>query len=180
MKRKTPLEIRREIDKKFEGKTAEEIKEILKQDTAEYIKKHKKLREKSELRKKHREMCGDRGRQFFKAPKLRFKPGWFVRENKSGQLYCILLAYRYKEDDANWIFILEERKNLGNPQTTLSKLCEAAGGTSEVSRIIWEPLHRGDALSLASNIYGHGDRCHVPNKKLINDFEVISHGEVEK
>jgi hypothetical protein len=44
-----------------------------------------------------------------KAPKLRFKPGSFIREKATGQLFYMVCAHRYTKEPNEWYFILEER-----------------------------------------------------------------------
>ena len=105
-----------------------------------------------------------------KPPKLRFKPGEFVREKATNQLYCIVWAYRTVQEPHVWLFTLEERNSLDPPDTLLSMYCEGvAGKLTENDRILWEPV-RG-YLPIHPQDFCHGDREVVTNKRMLNDFE---------
>ena len=114
-----------------------------------------------------------------KPPKLRFRPGEFVREKKTGQLFCIIFAYRLVDEPSIWRFKLEEREDLGDPSTFLSLYCaEMAGEIPMNERIKWQPVYLGDVMQIDPRDYCHGDRETATTKRLLNDFEVVSSGEV--
>ena len=116
--------------------------------------------------------------QSFKAPKLRGKPGEFYRDKRDGQLYCVVFIYRHRSEPNIWLYNLEERNNLNEPNTQLSVLCEnIAGRISDNERILWEPLRDGE-IPWHTQDYAHGNRLTITSKRLINDFELISSGEI--
>jgi hypothetical protein len=114
----------------------------------------------------------------FKAPKLRGKPGEFYRDKHDGRLYCVVFIYRLKKEPNIWRYTLEERKDLSTPDTLLSGMCEAiAGKIPDSERILWEPLN-DTGMRMHPQDYCHGDRLTITSKKLINDFELLSSGEI--
>ena len=116
-----------------------------------------------------------------KPPKLRYKPGSFVRDKK-GQLYCIRTAYRTTEDPHEWVYDLEYREDLGDPRTQMSELCaEVIGQPVGICVVVWEPLSRRDlagTLPGMENAYRFGDSKHVTNKKMLQEYSVVSSGQV--
>ena len=110
-----------------------------------------------------------------RAPKLRFKPGQFVEEKKTGQLYEILVAYRLKSSPNEWMFELEERDSNQTPETILSILCAHATGNCPHDRVQYEPVRSyGDIHTMfASYIYHHGSGKIATNKELINEFILL-------
>jgi len=116
--------------------------------------------------------------QSFKAPKLRGKLGEFYVDKRDGQLYCVVFIYRHRKEPNIWLYTLEERNNLNEPNTQLSVLCEnIAGRISDSERILWEPLGDFETPSHPQD-YAHGNRLTVTSKRLINDFELVSSGEI--
>ena len=111
-----------------------------------------------------------------KPPKLRFWPGQFMREKSTGQLYCIMWAYRTVEDPHTWLFQLEERQDLDDPSTMISTHVEReVGGFKENNeRIKWQPVHRNDMMMMGAQDYYHGDRTTITNKSMLNDFEMAT------
>jgi hypothetical protein len=120
-----------------------------------------------------------------KPPKLRFRPGQFFRLKRSrgpgyevGQLYCCVWIYRTVEEPNIWKFVLEERKGLSSPSTTLSTMCAAvAGEVPFEERIKWQPIYRHEAMDLDPRDYCHGDRTLALTKDLLNDYDLVSDGE---
>lgn len=112
-----------------------------------------------------------------KAPKLRFKPGSFVRD-QNNQLYCIRIAFRLKGNPNEWMFLLEERKHMGDPSTPASTLIEQSYGGSgtTVCKAVYEPVcHFHDAKDDPDlrNMYQFGNGCFVSNRKMLNEFTVV-------
>lgn len=131
-----------------------------------------------------------RGRGETKPPKLRFSPGQFFRQIKKirdgyevGQLYCLMWVYRLEENPSVWLHVLEERKNLKNPGTPLSIMCDAVMASRGESqrpmsdRVMWQPLFHGWDLP-DQNDYLHGSRILMNTKEMLNYFELVSDGEV--
>lgn len=114
-----------------------------------------------------------------KPPKLRAKLGEFYRD-KEGKLYCVVRAFRLKKNPHVWIYTLEERKDLSNPVTPLSIMCEAVVGRKlESLYIVWDPCDEAEAIRLHHDDYIHGDRQCVDNKRLLNEFKLVSSGIVD-
>ena len=121
-----------------------------------------------------------------KPPKLRFQAGSFVRNKKTGELFCIRVTFRTIDEPTFWKFVLEERDNtdphVAQPgdrgkMDTLLVLHEAVVGKDDPTRsvTITEPLrssmewHEEDLLMNSS--------LAVSNQTLLNDYEVVSSGE---
>ena len=122
-----------------------------------------------------------------KAPKLRFKPGQFVQDKKGngrdcpkGQLYCITYCFRLISAPSEWIFCLEERSNLHSPNTVLSNICdELSGGYSTTDKcIVYTPVKTSSDAENGLNLYHHGNSICRRTKDLLQNFELISSGEV--
>lgn len=110
-----------------------------------------------------------------KPPKLRFRPGQFFR-NKSGELLCIVFAYLRVETPGIWHFVLESRKDTGDPSSELSRALEAysLGSTKVDSKICYRPLRLGEIDSFTSQGYAFGDREHATTQQLLRDYKEIS------
>lgn len=123
-----------------------------------------------------------------KAPKMRFKIGQFLRCTKAdnfcrkGELWCIILAYRLREKPNEWLYLLEVRRDLNNPETPLSQACYAQAGEPNPNRVIYEPLHSSLDLhgkhGALYNDYCFGDRASRTTKQLLNNFQLVSSGEI--
>lgn len=123
-----------------------------------------------------------------KAPKLRYLIGSFLQAKrdvhhfaKKGEIFCITLAFRLKANPHEWLYQIEARKDIYNPETILSLLCKAEGYIPNHNRVIYEPVtgildHR--VLAVTQNDFGYGDSMTVSTKELINDFVLISSGEI--
>ncbi len=118
-----------------------------------------------------------------KPPKLKFKPGQFVRNNKTKELFCIRIAYRMVAEPNVWRFELEERADFAKPVTSTSALCEAlTSGNMRDCPVIMEPLRSDMDLCghpQTRDLYHFGDAIRVRNQTLLNDYTVVSSGEVE-
>lgn len=110
-----------------------------------------------------------------KAPKRRFTIGQFFRHKKDKDLWCVIACYRLLEDPHEWIYLLEERKNTEDPTTAFSAACQALSGTP--STLVFQHLMRNCSeisSELAKNgDYAHGDRSHVKNQRLLNEFTPV-------
>jgi len=123
-----------------------------------------------------------------KPPKLRFRPGQFFRLKKSrgpgyevGQLYCIVWIYRLVAEPNIWKFVLEERSSLHPPGTELSVMClEISGEVPFDERIKWQPVFPNDSPAgrIDPRDYCHGDRALATTQQLLNDYELLSDGEI--
>lgn len=114
-----------------------------------------------------------------KAPKLRFKPGQFLKYG--GQLYCVIMAFRYKSEPNVWLFELEERKTISNPQTGLSGYIETFDQVQIPldKAIVYEPIRTmSDLHKKEYRRYRHGDSTVKSTQDLINKAQIISSGEV--
>jgi hypothetical protein len=121
-----------------------------------------------------------RGLKNVKPPKLRFKPGMFVREKNTSELYCIRVIYRLANNPHEWCYYLEERKDLGDPSTPLSVLCQRIAGYGMNGCLLhYPPVRDVSEVPGERNLYRYGDaKSDVPNQKLLNDYTVISSGEL--
>jgi hypothetical protein len=111
---------------------------------------------------------------------MRYNIGQFLTDRR-GSLWCIVLAFRMAGEPSEWVYTLEARKNLSNPATTLSALCERVTGGAIGDRIIWTPITgRYDPAyeQATANDYMHGDHVSVSNKRLIRDYTVVASGEI--
>jgi hypothetical protein len=118
-----------------------------------------------------------------KPPKLRFRPGSFMREKGNNQLYCIRCAFRYLDNPSEWLFVLEYRNNIESPQTFMSFAC-AMISQAPVDQcvILWEPLRRGMYWSdheFCQNMYHFDSSKLVYNKDLLNNYILVSSGEIQ-
>lgn len=113
-----------------------------------------------------------------KPPKLRFRPGQYIRYK--GQLYELMFAYRLKENPREWIFCLEERRNLsGRPKDLIAAVAESMGLGDSTPRVVYDIFHDGyQVFEFFIDIPGNGDRTNVRNKDLLRHGEVISSGTV--
>ena len=113
-----------------------------------------------------------------KPPKLRFKPGWFIR-HKSGQLYEILVAYRVR-GEVGWFFVLEERTTAETPVSQMSAACSFLDPSPTMQeRVRVDPLlnhHMAHTELGLGRIYAHGSRITPTNKELLNEFTVEKRG----
>lgn len=113
-----------------------------------------------------------------KAPKLRFKPGQFLKHKKTGDIVCIRYCFRLKSDPFVWIFYLEDRKSTNNPSTALSVACT---GSLSDSGIIDYNLYKSGidadyhiARQFPGGMYRFGDSCMRDNQRVMNEYEVLS------
>jgi len=117
-----------------------------------------------------------------KAAKLRIKPGSFVKEKRTGDIYCIRYCYRVQTDPHNWFFYLEERTDLKSPSTTLSILLTGQVESSIVCDYFAYKNHHEAREKVEKQfpggLYRFGNSIVVENKKLLNNYELISSGEV--
>lgn len=112
-----------------------------------------------------------------KPPKLRFRPGQFIEYK--GQLHELMFAYRVKDDPHEWIFCLEERRDLSGRKDLIGIVAEALGCGDETPRILYDLLRDSyDAFRYFEDIPANGDRTHVRNKDLLQKGKVISSGEI--
>jgi len=119
-----------------------------------------------------------------KPPKLRFQAGSFVRNKASGELFCVRIIYRDSGNPTEWLFVLEEREGLEPSGKTreLDRLLiahEAAKG-EDVTRsvVLWEPQRQSPFLNPELNLLMNSSVT-VSNKQMLNEYEVVSSGEVE-
>lgn len=119
----------------------------------------------------------------YKAPPLRFRPGNFVRRRKHEQLYCVVRVHRLISNPSEWLYLLEERDTLKNPSTPLSIACEKISGKSfsRAGKIIWEAIDKHDdrIRFMQLDDYGFGDRIIETNKTMMQQYELVSSGEIE-
>lgn len=115
-----------------------------------------------------------------KAPKRRFSPGQFIWVEK--QLWEIVYAYRLASDPSEWIYCLEERKELKSIQDgdVVGQAAAMLGAGSQTPRVFNDPFRSsGDANTFFHDIPVNGDRKHFTNKSLLQKkAEVKSSGEV--
>lgn len=83
-----------------------------------------------------------------KPPKLRFRPGTFVKYK--GSLCEVMYCYRVQDAPHEWLFCLEERQSLSSVPA--------------------------DFIGQALNALGAGSI--VTNKTMLNEVEIVSSGEV--
>ena len=115
--------------------------------------------------------------------KLRYQPGQFVRHNKTRELLCITLAYRLIREPNIWLYELEERESMTAPDTPMSIACEHLTGGPNPNRVISEPIRdtfdpRYKARTY--NDYHHGNSRVVNTQTMLNEYTVVSSGEVVK
>lgn len=117
-----------------------------------------------------------------KSPKLRFRPGQFVRLKQTiapgkekGQLYCIVQIFRMANKPHVWLFLLEERSSLEPQATMFSVACERIVGgflpPDDPSRTIWQPVRRSPGM-IGERDYAHGDRIIATNQEMLGKFKV--------
>jgi hypothetical protein len=113
-----------------------------------------------------------------KPPKLRFRPGVFIR--LKGQLYEVMYCYRIADNPQEWRYSLETRGTLSSePVDDIGKLAKAMGLGATTPRIVYEVFRSShDASSFFMEIPMNGDRCDVGNQSMLRYGEVISSGEV--
>lgn len=117
-----------------------------------------------------------------KAAKLRIKPGSFLKEKKTGDIYCIRYCYRLQTDPHNWFFYLEERTNLKSPSTTLSVLLTGKIESDSITDYFAYKNH-GEAREkvekqFPGGMYRFGNATLTDTKGILNNYELISSGEV--
>lgn len=123
----------------------------------------------------------DRGRTSVlhggKPPKLRFRPGQYVEFD--GQLYEVMYAYRLKENPHEWIFCLEERKDLSGSMDEIGQIAESLGCGSLTPKIVYDLFHSwAQAAEFFFDIPANGDRANVTNKSLLQRGRLISSGAI--
>lgn len=113
-----------------------------------------------------------------KPPPLRFKPGSYVKFR--GFLYEIMYVYRVAAEPHEWMYELEERKDLYGKQDALATCLSALGAGSTTPRICYEIFHdHGDARQFFSDIPCNADRAIGSNKQMMAEAERVSSGRVE-
>ena len=118
-----------------------------------------------------------------KAPRLRFKPGEFFRNRKSGQLYCAIYVYRLMREPNIWLFYLEERNDFSPPGTMASLMCRMLGAQVRVEAnqsVVYQPFRseRDVSMHFMPLFYAHGDAQIATSKMLLNEFDLVSSGEI--
>lgn len=115
-----------------------------------------------------------------KAPKVRFKTGQFVK--RGDEIWEVIYAYRLKTNPHEWIYCLEERKQIGkslSDDDKLGHMFNALGCGEGTPRIVFDIFKSSmDAHRFFADIPANGDREDVPNKKMLNEFKIISSGEI--
>ncbi len=114
-----------------------------------------------------------------KSPRLRFKPGQFIRSKKDNQLYEIMFAYRYSSAENIWLFTIEERESLQTPTSPIATLLESK---SRLPDRVYKGLFRDyyDAHGYFGGYYAHGSRiASLSTQKLLNGYALVSSGAVE-
>lgn len=117
-----------------------------------------------------------------KPPKLRFKPGQMLKHKQTGEIVCIRVAYRSQANPHEWLFVLEDRENIGKPSTKLSTAVEQlAGEGMRGCLVIWELVREHNCCQLpgTENFYWFGSCSTKSNKHVLNNYQVVSSGEVE-
>lgn len=114
-----------------------------------------------------------------KPPKMRFKPGQFIRFRK--QLWEIVCAFRVARDPHEWLYELEERDGF---QTVGARdeaqILRSVGCGDKTPRVVRE-IFRGetDAMQFFADIPRYKSGVTVSNKTLLAEkAEVQSSGEV--
>ena len=94
------------------------------------------------------------------------------------------IIYRDSGNPTEWLFVLEEREGLEPSGKTreLDRLLiahEAAKG-EDVTRsvVLWEPQRQSPFLNPELNLLMNSSVT-VSNKQMLNEYEVVSSGEVE-
>jgi len=113
-----------------------------------------------------------------KPPKLRFHPGSFIKFQNN--LYEILYAFRTVDDPHEWIYCLAERTELSSsPKDMISQIAVAIGAGDTTPRIVYELFKSSyDATRFFGDIVSGGDTVLVTNKRLLQNGNVISSGEI--
>lgn len=114
-----------------------------------------------------------------KAPKRRFDPGQYLRYE--GQLYEVMYAYRTEEAPSEWVYYLEERRDLTGSRTPLQTIVEdgygSGGGVQRViSGVFYNDQHARDYFS---DIYRAADALSIRNGDLLRKAQMVSSGAVE-
>jgi hypothetical protein len=105
--------------------------------------------------------------RFYKAPKLRFKVGTFVRHKKSGCVYEVEAAFRIAETPNQWEYHLGLRNDL------VSRI----PAEDRASRVIYKPFPNSYAAMSAFLWKTDGDEW-VSSATLMNHYAVVSLHEV--
>jgi hypothetical protein len=112
-----------------------------------------------------------------KAAKLRIKPGSFVKEKRTGDIYCIRYCYRLQTDPHNWFFYLEERTNLKSPSTTLSVLLTGKIESDSITDYFaYKNHHEAQERvekQFLGGMYRFGNSIIMENKKLLNNSRLL-------
>ncbi len=113
-----------------------------------------------------------------KPPKLRFRPGTFVKYK--GSLCEVMYCYRVQDAPHEWLFCLEERQSLSSvPADFIGQALNALGAGSTTPRVVYELFRDSmDALKFFSDIPRNGNSTIVTNKTMLNEVEIVSSGEV--
>lgn len=115
-----------------------------------------------------------------KPPKLRFQIGAFVQYK--GQLYEIMFAYRLRDDPHEWLYELEERKNLTPndlQQDPIHRLALGLGAGKTTPRVVYELFRsQQDAITFFWDVPSAGDRMAVRNKNLLQHGTIVSSGAI--
>jgi hypothetical protein len=114
-----------------------------------------------------------------KPPKLRFRPGSFIRYQ--GKLYEVMFAYRVAAEPSEWLYCCEERQGLksGELSTFISGLTEALGAGETTPRVVMAIFHDSmQARQFFVDIPVGRDRITFKNKQLVQNAQLVSSGEV--
>ena len=114
-----------------------------------------------------------------KPPKLRCRPGYLVQ--KGEQLYECMYCYRLQENPQEWIYLLEERKDLfGHVDgDRWSSTFEVMGAGADTPRIVYDLFRSStDAFAFFSDIYRKADSVCCSNKQFVQQFKVVSCGVI--
>lgn len=114
-----------------------------------------------------------------KSPKLRFKPGSFIRYER--KLYEIMFAYRVIGEPSEWRYCCEERQDLisGEVSERFPGLTEALGAGETTPRVVTEIFTTNqEAWFFFVDIPVGRNRITLLNKQLVRGAQVVSSGEV--
>lgn len=114
-----------------------------------------------------------------KPPKLRFRPGSFIRFER--KLYEVMFAYRVEVSPNEWLYCCEERQSLtaGEESDLFPGLTEALGAGATTPLVVREIFRdTQQAWSFFSDIPIGRDRTTFTNKRLMQGAELMSSGEV--
>ena len=115
-----------------------------------------------------------------KPPRLRFKPGNFLRVE--GSLYEVIYIYRVLERPHEWIYALAKRESLSpyRPNYPIGMLLEAAGAGSQTPRIVYDAFRNSmDAMRYFSDILAGNYVMHQTFHQLQEaKYQFVSEGAI--